>query len=275
MKRAGIIIWKIVEAVILAVLIFVCLFPFFILPVMGSYNTDELMKSLPFWFGHRFLENTRTLLQSNFLQIYANSIFVTVLSIVGSAFNSILLAYAVTKYRFKARKFLEMLVIITMMLPGQISTIGYIIEMRTIHMTNTLWPLIFTWLAHPFTAFFMIQFMKEGVPTKIIESGRIDGASEPRILVSLVMPFILPAISTISILLFMWTWNNYMLPMLIVNKNEMFTIPIFVSNLVSEFRFDIGGRMAALTWAVLPVLIVFVFSSKTFIKGIAAGSVKG
>ncbi len=266
---------RILKWIALIVLAFVCLFPFYVLPVMGSYTTEELMKTLPFTFGDNFFTNTRTLLQSNFLQTYANSAFVTVFSILGSVFNSVLVSYAITKFRFKFGKFVESLIVVTMMLPGQISTIGYIVEMRVLGMANTLWPLVFTWLAHPFTAFFMIQFMKESVPMEIIESGRIDGASEPRILLSLVVPFIAPAVSTIAILLFMWSWNNYTLPMLIINKNEMFTIPLFVSNLISEFRFDIGGRMAALTWAVLPLLIIFAIFSKSFIKGIAAGSVKG
>lgn len=274
MKVSKIII-RVLTVIFFAIISFICLFPFYVLPVMGSYTTEELMKTLPFWFGSSFFENTRTLLQSNFLRTYGNSAFVTIFSIVGSAFNSVLISYAITKYRFKARKFLEGLIVVTMMLPGQISTIGYIMEMRVLHLTNTLWPLVFTWLAHPFTAFFMVQFMKDSVPMEIIESGRIDGASEPRIMISLVFPFIIPAVSTISILLFMWSWNNYTLPMLIINNNDMFTIPLFVSNLISEFRFDIGGRMAALTWAVLPLLIIFAIFSKSFIKGIAAGSVKG
>lgn len=261
--------------ILILLLALFCLFPFFVLPVMGSYTTEELMKTLPFWFGSSFFANTKTLLEGNFLRCYANSVFVTFFSILGSVINSVLISYAVAKYRFRGRKFLEGLIIVTMMLPGQISTIGYIMEMRAFHLTNSLWPLVFTWLAHPFTAFFMMQFMKGSVPTEIIESGRIDGANEMRILINLVTPFIVPAVSTISILLFMWSWNNYMLPMLIVNNNDMFTIPLFVSNLISEFRFDIGGRMAALTWAVLPVLVLYVVFSKSFIKGIAAGSVKG
>ena len=144
---------------VFAVITFICLFPFYVLPVMGSYTTEELMKTLPFWFGSSFFKNTQTLLQSNFLRTYANSAFVTIFSIVGSVFNSVLISYAITKYRFKARKWLEGLIVVTMMLPGQISTIGYIVEMRALHLTNTLWPLVFTWLAHPFTAFFMVQFM--------------------------------------------------------------------------------------------------------------------
>ena len=117
--------------------------------------------------------------------------------------------------------------------------------------------------------------MKDAVPNEILESGRLDGASEPRILASLVFPLIRPGLSTTVILMFLWSWNNYMLPMLTINENSKFTIPLFVSNLISEFRFDIGGRMAALTLAVFPILIIFAIFSKSFIEGIAAGSVKG
>ena len=92
---------------VFAVITFTCLFPFYVLPVMGSYTTEELMKTLPFWFGSSFFKNTQTLLQSNFLRTYANSAFVTIFSIVGSVFNSVLISYAITKYRFKARKWLE------------------------------------------------------------------------------------------------------------------------------------------------------------------------
>lgn len=273
--RNGNPVLTVLGGVVLLMIAFVCLFPFYVLPVMGSYSTEELMKMLPYIFGSKFLVNTKTLLEGNFLMSYANSFFVTFFSILGSVFCSVLIAFAVTKYQFKGRAFLEMLVVLTMMLPEQISTIGYIVELRTLNMTNSLWPLVFRWLAHPFTAFFMIQFMRDSVPIEIIESARIDGASEPKILFSIVTPFILPAVSTVSILLFMWTWNDYTLPMLLINKNEMFTIPLYVSNLVSEFRFDIGGRMCALTWAVIPVLVVFSVFSKSFIQGIAAGSVKG
>lgn len=258
-----------------AVLCLICLVPFVLLPLMGSYSTEELMQKLPFSFGDHFFENTRTLLKSNFLRVYLNSVLVTVGSIVLSVSISVLAAYSIAKFQYRGAKLFNTLIVVTMMVPGQISTIGYIMEMRAMGMTNSLWPLIFTWMAHPFTCFFLIQFMKNSVPTEVIESGRIDGASEPRILFSLVLPFIRPGVATTVIMLFLWSWNNYTLPMLMINDNEMFTIPLYVANLISEFRFDIGGRMAALTWAVFPVIILFAVFSKSFIAGISAGSVKG
>lgn len=266
---------KMIIWVVFALLLLSCLIPFVLLPLMGSYSTEELMRQLPFTFGDKFFENTKTLLEGNFLKVYLNSILVSVGSIVFSVVISVLAAYSVTKFRYKGASLITTLIIVTMMVPGQISTVGYIMEMRAIHLTNSLWPLILTWMAHPFTCFFMIQFMKSSVPTEVIESGRIDGASEPRILFSIVLPFIRPGIATTVILLFLWSWNSYTLPMLMINNNDMFTIPLYVANLISEFRFDIGGRMAALTWAVFPVIILFVIFSKSFIKGIASGSVKG
>ncbi len=266
---------KLVGVVFFGILILVCLLPFILLPLMASYKTDDLMRQLPLWFGSDFFTNVKNLMSTNFVNTYLNSILVSGGSIVLSITASTLAAYSIAKFKYKGNKFFNFLVMITMMVPGQISTVGYIVEMRNMGLVNTLWPLIFTWVAHPFTCFFLIQFMKSSVPNEIIESGRIDGASEPRILWSLVMPFIRPGLSTAVILLFLWSWNNYTLPMLVINTNGNFTIPLFVANLISEFRFDIGGRMAALTLAVFPVIIIFAIFSKSFIDGIAAGSVKG
>lgn len=266
---------KVVGVVFFGILILVCLLPFILLPLMASYKTDDLMRQLPLWFGSDFFTNVKNLMSTNFVNTYLNSILVSGGSIVLSITASTLAAYSIAKFKYKGNKFFNFLVMITMMVPGQISTVGYIVEMRNMGLVNTLWPLIFTWVAHPFTCFFLIQFMKSSVPNEIIESGRIDGASEPRILWSLVMPFIRPGLSTAVILLFLWSWNNYTLPMLVINTNGNFTIPLFVANLISEFRFDIGGRMAALTLAVFPVIIIFAIFSKSFIDGIAAGSVKG
>ncbi len=266
---------KAIYIIFFGILTLVCLLPFVLLPLMASYKTEDLMRQLPFWFGTDFFTNVKALLSTNFLKTYLNSILVSAGSILLSVSASTLAAYSISKYEYKGRKLINMLIIITMMVPGQVSTVGYIVEMRTMGLVNTLWPLIFTWVAHPFTCYFLIQFIKSSVPNEVMESGRIDGASEPRILFSLVMPFIRPGLSTAVILLFLWSWNSYTLPMLVINSNEKFTIPLFVANLISEFRFDIGGRMAALTLAIFPVLVIFTIFSKSFIEGIAAGSVKG
>ncbi len=260
---------------IVSIYILITIFPVFVVFVMGSWKNDDLMRTVPYWFGNYFIQNLKNVLASNYLKSYANSIFVSAAAVCSSAFASTLLGYAISKYDFKGRKLLNRFVIATMMLPQQITIIGYVMEMRFLHMNNTLLPIIVCWIANPFAAFFMIQFMKESVPDEVLESARIDGAGEVRVLSKIVLPFIKPGLATVGILIFLWSWNNYMLPLVTISKDSLMTIPLFVNNLGSEYRDDIGARMCAISLAIIPILVVFSIFSKSFIKGISAGAVKG
>jgi len=121
----------------------------------------------------------------------------------------------------------------------------------------------------------LIQFTKGAVPNEVIESARIDGCSEPGIFLKIVVPFIKPAISTTAILIFLWSWNNYLLPLVSINDNKNYTIPLLISTLGSEFTTDFAAQMTAVGFAIIPIIILFIFGSKTFIEGLATGSVKG
>jgi multiple sugar transport system permease protein/cellobiose transport system permease protein len=147
--------------------------------------------------------------------------------------------------------------------------------MRNLGLGNTLWPVILAWAAFPFGAFFMIQFMREAVPTELLESARIDGCSEPGILARVVLPIVKPGLATLATLVFLWSWNNYLLPLVTINKAEWYTLPVFVSNLGIVYRTDYAARMLALTMATVPILVLFSLGSRTFIKGLTAGAVKG
>ena len=168
-----------------------------------------------------------------------------------------------------------MLVLIGMMLPTQISIIGYIMEMRVAHLTNTLWSVICIWIANPFSAFFMMQFLQDSVPEEMLESARIDGCSEPGILFSIVVPCIKPAIMTVATLVFLWSWNNYLLPLITLNKQKVYTLPLMISNISVSYRQDYGAQMLALALSTFPVLLLFILGSRYFVKGITAGAVKG
>ena len=186
-----------------------------------------------------------------------------------------MIGFALAKYNFKGKKIIFGFVMAIMMIPGQISLIGYMLEMRTLRLSSTLLPLIFTWAAHPLGVFLMTQFISDGVPDELLESGRLDGCSEPGIFFRLVVPCVKPGILTLSTLVFLWSWNNYVLPVIMINKQELFTIPLMVNNLSNSFRSDYGAIMCALALSVLPMIVIFSLCSKTFIKGIAAGAVKG
>jgi multiple sugar transport system permease protein/cellobiose transport system permease protein len=161
------------------------------------------------------------------------------------------------------------------MVPSQVSIVGYIIEMRVLRWTNTLIPIIVCWIANPFSAFFMIQYMKKAVPNEIIESARIDGYPEPYIYFRIVLPLIKPGIATVCTLIFLWSWNSYMLPLIAISNPKWYTIPLFIKSIGADYLDDYGARMAALSLAIFPVLILFAACSRTFIKGITEGAVKG
>ena len=264
--------FKVIFIVLIAAL---SLFPFCMVIIMSTYHTNDLYKGIPILPSNYFLTNLQTILKTNFVRVYLNSLFVSISATVLCCSTASLLGYAVAKFRFKGRGIIRSFVLATMMIPTQVGIIGYVLEMRALGLNGTLWPLIFAFAASPFIAFFLIQFTKSAVPDEVIESARIDGCSEPRIFFNIVIPFIKPAISTTAILVFLWSWNNYLLPLVSINKNENYTIPILISTLGSEFVTDFAAQMTAVGFAIIPVIILFIFGSKTFIEGLATGSVKG
>lgn len=260
---------------VLGFLSVIALFPFYMIFVMGTYYSEDLFRGLPLVVSDYFLENLKTTLDNGLLETYKNSILVSVVSVLACLFTSVTMGYTLAKFDFKGRKLMLILVMIGMMLPTQISIIGYVMEMRIAHLTNTLWSTICVWIANPFSAFFMMQFLKDSVPDEMLESARIDGCSEAGILFSIVVPCIKPAIMTIATLVFLWSWNNYLLPLITLNKQSVYTLPLMISNISVSYRQDYGAQMLALSLSTFPVLLIFILGSKHFVKGITAGAVKG
>ena len=183
--------------------------------------------------------------------------------------------YAMNVYEFRLKRVVNIFIMMTMMVPTQIGIIGYMIEMRHLHLNQTLVPMVCTWIASGIGAYWMISFFKSGLPPELVESARIDGANEMAIYFRIALPCIKPGILTLALLQFLWSWNSYIYPLVFVNKQDNYTIPIFVKSLASAYRTDYGAQLAGLTLATIPVLILFLFGSRSFIKGMTAGAVKG
>ena len=259
----------------LIILTFIMFFPLYIVFVMGTYYSEDIFRGMPIWFSDYLMENIKVVFKNDFGTAYLNSIIVSVGSVVLSVLTSSLIGFALAKYRFKIKNFIFSFMVLMMMIPGQVSIIGYVLEMKAFNMLGTLLPLIFIWMAHPFGAFFMTQFIRDSVPDEVLESGRLDGCSEPGLFFRIVLPFVRSALVTLSMLVFLWAWNSYMIPLIVINKQSLYTIPLMVSNLSTAFRTDYGAIMCALSISILPIILLFCLASKTFIKGIAAGAVKG
>ena len=163
-----------------------------------------------------------------------------------------------------------------MMVPNQITIIGFYRFMLKLNLVDTYIPLIIPCIAAPAVVFFMKQYMESTLSLEMIEAARIDGASELYSFHRIALPIMSPGIATMAIMAFIGNWNNYLLPMIILNKNEKFTLPVMMATLKAstDIQRNQGAIYLAVAISVIPILIVFCFCSKYIISSISAGSVK-
>ena len=164
-----------------------------------------------------------------------------------------------------------------MMIPSQVSALGFLQLMTKWNLTDSYIPLIVPGIAAPVVFFYMKQYMESVLPLDVIDAARVDGSNEFRTFNTIVLPVIKPAIAVQMIFSFVSSWNNYFIPALLLNKAELKTVPIMIAQLRSAdySKFDMGKVYMFILLAILPVMIVYIILSKSIIKGVTAGSVKG
>lgn len=222
------------------------------------------------------MENIRWLTNAMpFWRILANSMLVSIVTAGGTVFFGAMAGYAFTQFEFRGRQAVFGLVLLTMMLPIQMSLIPLFIIMNNLGWTDTFWALIVPFLVTPFGVFLMRQQLLS-FPKEIIESARIDAASEFRIFFSMVLPNIKPAAAAVAIITFTQQWGNFIYHLVVVTKNEMYTAPLMLSVLVQPgYVTQYGGVMAAAVLGLIPMIILFAFFQKHFVSGALTGAVKG
>lgn len=255
----------------------VCLFPFLLMMVNGTRSGVEITRSFTLLPGTHMKENWDTVFgYFNLFSGMANSLKVAVLATVLTAYFSALTAYGLAVYQFHGNKLIFTMILIFMMIPGQLSLIGFYNLCTKLHLVNSYLPLILPAAAAPGTVFFLRQYILSVLPMSLIEAARIDGAAELYSFHRIVLPILSPGIATMAIMAFIGNWNSYLLPMIILNKNSKFTLPVMMATLraSTDIQRNQGAIYLAVAISVIPILIVFAFCSKYIISSIAAGSVK-
>lgn len=273
--------YKIKKAIIyicLIVLAVACLLPFLLMLVNATRSGSEIVTSFTLIPSTHLKENWETVFSYfNLFKGMWNSLLVAIPATLLGAYFSALTAYGLAMYKFKGNKLLFMVILIFMMIPGQLSLIGFYNLCTKLKLVNSYIPLIVPAIAAPGTVFFLRQYVLSALPPSLIEAARIDGAKELYSFHRIALPIMSPGIATMAIMGFIGNWNNYLLPMIILNKNEKFTLPVMMASMraSTDINSNQGAIYLAVAVSVIPILIVFCFCSRYIISSISAGSVKG
>ncbi len=277
--RVSLIVTRVVVYAILIFLSLLCLFSFYLLIVNASRSNAQLQAGFSPLPREHFLDNLRNAWTDQSINIprgMLNSFFVAMSSALLTTYFSALTAYGIHAYRFKGRRAAFLFIMAVMMIPPQVSAVGFVQLMYKLHLTNSYIPLIIPSIAAPVVFFYMKQYLESVLPMEMVEAARIDGSGEFRTFNTIVLPIMKPAVAVQMIFSFVSSWNNYFIPALLLDKAEMKTVPIMIAQLRSAdySKFDMGKVYMFILLAILPVLIVYIILSKSIIRGVTSGSVK-
>lgn len=268
-----------VAYIVLVLVSFLCLFWFYVLFINATRSHGELTRGFtPFPSTHA-LENWTNMLHSN-LPVWngmINSFIVAALSTVLSVYFSTMTAYAIHAYNFKLKKFMFTFILMIMMIPTQVTALGFLQLVTKMKLENSFIPLIVPAIAAPATFFYIKQYMESSLPLSLVEAARIDGSGEFRTFNTIVFPLMKPAIAVQLIFGFVTSWNNYFIPALILHDDKKKTLPILIAQLRSAdwLKFDMGQVYMMISFSIFPVILVYLILSKHIVQGVALGSVKG
>ena len=262
-----------------AILTVLSIFPFWLMIVNSTRSTYEIQQHAISLVPSNFLMNNLAILTGksfNPILGFTNSLIVSVGTTVCALYFSTMTAYGVVVYDWKYRRQFFSFILAVMMIPAQITMIGFYQMVYSVGLTNNFLMLILPAIASPTIVFFMRQYMIPSLSLEIIQSARIDGAKELYIFNRIAMPIMKPALATQAIFCFVTSWNNLFTPLILLTNQDKYTMPIMVSLLNGDiYKTEYGSVYLGLTLTVLPLIIVYLFLSKFIIAGVALGSVKG
>ena len=278
--RVQLIVARTLAYIVLIFLSFLCLFSFYMLIINASRSNAQLQAGFALLPRGNFFANLKNAWNDQSINIprgMLNSFFIAACSAVLTTYFSALTAYGIHVYNFKLKKAAFLFIMAVMMIPPQVSAVGFIQLMFKLHLTNNYLPLILPSIAAPVVFFYMKQYLESVLPMEMVEAARIDGSGEFYTFNHIVLPIMKPAIAVQMVFSFVQSWNNYFIPSLLLDKAEMKTVPIMIAQLRSAdySKFDMGKVYMFILLAILPVLVVYIILSKSIIRGVTAGSVKG
>ena len=290
--------YKVISVIILVVMAFLFLFPLYWI-VTGSFKTmREINSTTPAWWPSEWvLSNYEKLFSRRSANLFdipipftdqvisgptvpaairwlINTVWMAVASMVLTCITATMAGYALAKKRFVGRGLVFTLIVCAMALPKQVILIPLIREMNALKLYDKMGAVIFPIVGWPFGVFLMKQF-SESIPGEMLEAARIDGASEAKTFLRIVVPLVKPGVGALAIFTFINSWNDYFMQLIMLSSTSNLTISLGIAQLQAELSTDYGLIMAGAALAAVPILTVFIIFQKYFTQGITMGAVKG
>ena len=264
---------------VLILLSFMCLFFFYVLIINATRSHAELQKGFSALPGKYFFTNLKNVANDGSFPMFRgilNSLIVSGCSAALCTYFSALTAYGLYAYDFKGKKVAFTFIMAILVMPTQVTAMGFLKLVTNMGMYDSLLPLIIPSIASPAVFYFMYSYLQSSLPISLVEAARIDGSGEFKTFNHIVLPIMKPAIAVQAIFTFVGSWNNYFVPALIIQSKNNMTVPILIATLrgADYMNFDMGKIYMMITVAIVPIIIIYLLLSKYIIAGVTLGGVK-
>ena len=278
-KKAGSQFRTVFAHIVLILLSFMCLFFFYVLIINATRSHGDLQKGFSALPGKYFLENLKNVANDGSFPMFRgilNSVIVSSCSAALCTYFSSLTAYGLYAYEFKARKVAFTFIMAILVMPTQVTAMGFLRLVTKMGLYDSLLPLIIPSIASPAVFYFMYSYLQSSLPLSLVVADRIDGSGEFHTFNRIVIPIMKPAIAVQAIFTFVGSWNNYFVPALIIQSKSKMTVPILIATLrgADYMNFDMGKIYMMITVAIVPIIVVYLLLSKYIIAGVTLGGVK-
>lgn len=281
MKSKGYNAFRTVFAYVLLIFLsFLCLFFFYILIINATHSHAELQRGFHALPGSSFLENFNNVANNGefpMIRGIVNSLVVSGCSAAICIYFSALTAYGLYAYDFKMKKAAFTFIMAILVMPTQVTAMGFLRLITKMGMYDSLLPLIIPSIASPAVFYFMYSYLESSLPLSLVEAARIDGSQEFRTFNQIVLPIMKPAMAVQAIFTFVGSWNNYFVPALVIQSKDKMTVPILIALLrgADYMNRDMGKIYMMILVAIVPIILIYLFLSKYIIAGVTLGGVKG
>ena len=270
---------SILAHVVLIILSFMCLFFFYVLIINATRSHADLQKGFSALPGKYFFTNLKNVANDGSFPMFRgilNSLIVSGCSAALCTYFSALTAYGLYAYDFKGKKVAFTFIMAILVMPTQVTAMGFLKLVTNMGMYDSLLPLIIPSIASPAVFYFMYSYLQSSLPISLVEAARIDGSGEFKTFNHIVLPIMKPAIAVQAIFTFVGSWNNYFVPALIIQSKNKMTVPILIATLrgADYMNFDMGKIYMMITVAIVPIIIIYLLLSKYIIAGVTLGGVK-